>query len=121
MRKSIAIFGGSFDPPGLHHHRIVEELATSFDQVIVVPCGPRPDKVTTVDPVHRAAMVDATFRGMKNVEVELFDLENATFTRTHELEERFREQGDIWHVIGTEWVYGGSQGKSAIELFWETP
>ncbi|MBI4850436.1 MAG: NAD(+)/NADH kinase [Acidobacteria bacterium] len=119
MKKNIAIFGGSFDPPGLHHRRIAEELAKYFDKVIVVPCGTRLDKITTVDPVHRASMVDATFRGMKNVEVELFDLENATFTRTHELDERFREQGNIWHVIGTEWIYGGSQGKSAIEISWE--
>lgn len=119
MEKNIAIFGGSFDPPGLHHRYIAEELAKHFDKVIVVPCGPRLDKITTVDPVHRATMVDATFRGMKNVEVELFDLENATFTRTHELQERFSEQGNIWHVIGTEWIYGGSQGKSAIEISWE--
>jgi nicotinate (nicotinamide) nucleotide adenylyltransferase len=119
MIKNIAIFGGSFDPPGLHHRRIAEELAKHFDKVIVVPCGPRMDKITTVDPVHRAAMVDATFRGMKNVEVELFDLENATFTRTHELDEKFSGQGQIWHVVGTEWILGASLGKSAIEISWE--
>lgn len=121
MRKTVAIFGGSFDPPGVHHCYIAKELAKHFDKVIVVPCGPRPDKASTndVDPIHRAAMVDLTFRGLKNVSVELFDLENATFTRTHLLQERFACEGELWHVIGIEWIHGGCQDKSPIQLSWE--
>lgn len=103
MTKRIAIFGGSFDPPGLHHYEIAKALSEEFDKVIIVPCGPRPDKVSTndVEAIHRATMVDLTFRNLKNVEVELFDLENATFTRTHHLEEKFSQEGELWHVIGT--------------------
>lgn len=121
MTKKIAIFGGSFDPPGLHHYEIAKALSEQFDEIIIVPCGPRPDKITTndVETIHRATMVDLTFRPLKNVEVELFDLENATFTRTHDLEEKFSQRGELWHVIGTEWIDGGSQNKSAIQLFWE--
>ncbi len=52
-----------------------------------MPCGPRPDKPTTNDvaPVARAAMVDMTFGDLAGVRVELFDLEQASFTRTHDL------------------------------------
>ena len=66
----------------------------------LVPCGPRPDKPTTndVDPIHRAIMGDLTFRNLDRVRVELFDLEQLTFSKTHELDERFREDGEPWHV-----------------------
>ena len=59
----LALFGGSFNPPGLHHRQIAETLARHFDEVIVIPCGPRPDKPITndVEPIHRAALADLTF------------------------------------------------------------
>ena len=81
MRPQIAIFGGSFNPPGLHHRQIVEVMSREFDSVIVVPCGPRPDKETVndVDPVHRAALADIAFRGIDRVQVELFDLNRPLF------------------------------------------
>ena len=59
--STIAVFGGSFDPPGLHHRRIVEEVRKHFDSVVVVPCGPRPDKQLDIEPIHRAALADLTF------------------------------------------------------------
>ncbi|MCZ7649058.1 MAG: NAD(+)/NADH kinase [Planctomycetota bacterium] len=121
MRPRIAIYGGSFSPPGQHHRRIAELLAREFDRVIVVPCGPRPDKqvATSVDPIYRAAMTDIAFRGLRNVDVELFDLEQATFTRTHDLETRFASRGDLWHVVGTDLVAGGREGQSFIHRVWE--
>lgn len=121
MTKTIAVFGGSFNPPGLHHRCIAEELTRHFDEVVIVPCGPRPDKLTTndVDPIFRATMADMNFRGLKRVTVELFDLEQATFTRTHALEKRFSERGQVWHVIGTDLIQGGKDGASVIQRTWE--
>src|SRR5512133_3924692 len=112
VRRSIAVFGGSFNPPGMHHRRIAERLAREFDEVVVVPCGPRPDKPITDDvpPTHRAAMVDLGFRGLERVRVELFDLETSTFTRTYQLEERFQASGDVYHVVGTDLLGGASEG-----------
>lgn len=119
-KATIALFGGSFNPPGMHHRRIAEELARHFDKVIVIPCGPRPDKLSTneVTPVHRAAMVDMTFRNLPKVEVDLFDLEGDSFTRTIDLEKKFAPQGEIWHVVGTDLVRGGAKGNSAIQSSW---
>jgi len=121
MNKKIAIFGGSFNPPGIHHRSIAEELSKRFDEVVVVPCGPRPDKPTVgdIDPVHRAVMADLTFRGLPKVRVELFDLEHATFTRTHRLDGMFSGQGEIWHVVGTDLLEGGRDGASLIHRTWE--
>ena len=121
MAKSVAVFGGNFNPPGVHHRLIAEALAKQFDEVVVVPCGPRPDKPTTndVDPIYRATMVDQTFRGMDRVTVELFDLEQSTFTRTHKLDEKFAERGEPWHVVGTDLIQGGKSGDCFIQRNWQ--
>ena len=121
MNKTIAVFGGSFNPPGVHHRRIAEELSRHFDEVYVVPHGPRPDKimVNDVDSIYRATMTDLTFRGLKGVQVDLFDLEQATFTRTHLLQERFAERGDVWHVVGTDLIESGKNQQSFVHQAWE--
>ena len=58
MARRIALFGGSFNPPGTHHREIAEMLARHFDEVRIVPCGPRPDKplVGEMPSIFRAAL-----------------------------------------------------------------
>lgn len=116
MSNRIAVFGGSFNPPSLHHRELVTALAKQFDRVIIVPHGPRPDKPATndVEPIHRAVMNDLAFRGIPNVRLELFDLEALTFTRTDELERMFASEGEIWHVVGSDLIQNGSTGESFI-------
>lgn len=116
----IAAFGGSFNPPGLHHRAIAEALATRFDRVDVMPCGPRPDKPTVddVDPAHRAAMAHMTFDGIRNTRVDDSDLEEPTFTRTYDLDRFLRGEGEPWHVIGTDLIQGGRDGASVIQREW---
>ena len=121
MARRIALFGGSFNPPGQHHRLIAEVLAQHFDEVRVIPCGPRPDKpiVNSVPSVFRAALCDLVFGDMERVVVDLFDLEQNVFTRNHALETRFSDQGEVWHVVGADWLVGGSTGQSAIHTGWE--
>jgi NAD kinase len=115
----IAILGGSFDPPGRQQRELAERLAAAFDRVIVVPQGMRPDRVTAPDtsPVFRAAMADITFRGLDRVQVELFDLEDQVWTQPSALEERYRDHGEIWHVVPAELLHNGRQ--SRIFQYWE--
>jgi nicotinate (nicotinamide) nucleotide adenylyltransferase len=122
MSQTVAIYGGSFNPPGLHHGQIVQQVKQHFDAVIVVPCGPRPDKIVNdhIPPTYRAAMADMAFGGIPGVEVDLFDLEQATFTRTHGLQERYANRGyEVWHVVGADLIVGGHNGQSFIQRKWE--
>ena len=121
MGETIAVFGGSFHPPGIHHRQIAALLARRFDQVQVVPCGPRPDKPVTNDvpPIYRAFMVDMTFRGLERVSVDLFDLESQVFTRTHLLDRKYAARGEVWHVIASDLVVGGGTGQAVIQRDWE--
>ena len=121
MARRIALFGGSFNPPGIHHRLAAQLLAQHFDEVRVIPCGPRPDKpvLGDVPSVFRAALCDMAFGDMDHVTVDLFDLEQNSFTRNHALETRFAPLGEIWHVVGADWLTGGAKGTSAIHVGWE--
>lgn len=120
MSKQIALFGGSFNPPGLHHLEIAQELINNFDAVLIVPCGPRPDKQSTneIASEHRRKMIELTFAGLEKIRFEFFDLGNNTFTRTIDLEKRFKQEGEIWHVVGADLVAGGRSGESPIQKSW---
>ena len=121
--KKIALLGGSFSPPGLHHRRIVEGLAAShqFDEILVIPCGGRPDKpsLNDVASIHRAAMADLAFGRIQGVKVLLFDLENDTYTPTCDLQEMFGADAEVWHVVGADLVIGGGKGESQIQASWK--
>lgn len=121
MPKRIAIFGGSFNPPGLHHRRLAEKLARRFDDVRIIPCGPRPDKEVTnsIPPIFRAALADITFGDIRRVTVDLSDLERDSFSRNCDLQKRFEPEGEVWHVIGADLITGGAKGRSPIQRSWK--
>lgn len=120
MSRRLAIFGGSFNPPGSHHVAIATALAARFDEVVVVPCGPRPDKQETNEttPLFRAAMADLAFGDIPGCRVDLFDLEQSTFTRSIDLEQRYADSGEVFHVVGGDLVAGGANGNSPIQREW---
>ncbi|MDB6172942.1 MAG: kinase [Chthoniobacteraceae bacterium] len=121
MRPKIAIYGGSFNPPSTHHRLVAEALIPHFDKIIVLPCGLRPDILTSndVDPWHRAALTDTAFKGLPKVEVDLSDLELASFTTNDQLEARYGHLGDLWHVLGCDPSEGNCDGESVIAQDWE--
>ncbi|MBV8267029.1 MAG: NAD(+)/NADH kinase [Planctomycetaceae bacterium] len=121
MDRDIAIYGAGFNPPGRHHREVVERLGRLYDEVIVAPWGPRPDKPMTsdVEPFHRAAMVDINFRDLPRCRVDLSDLEAGTFTRAYDLNQRFRAEGRPWHVVACSCVRGGQYDDSEIQRQWK--
>ncbi|MBI4457689.1 nicotinate-nicotinamide nucleotide adenylyltransferase [Candidatus Uhrbacteria bacterium] len=115
MTHTIALYGGDFNPPGFHHRTIVEEIADYFDEVIIIPSGPRADKPRShIAPMHRAVMITATFSGIDNVTIDYSDLSREDFTRTFDLDRRFAERGERWHVVGSDLVVGGRRNESQI-------
>jgi NAD kinase len=64
-------------------------------------------------------MTDLNFHGLKNVSVDLTDLEEGIFTPPAELPARVAKPGDeIWHVVASEWVRGAAAGQSVIQREW---
>lgn len=125
-KPRVYLLGGSFNPPGLHHERVVhalQEICRDDDLIVIVPCGARPDKERTndIDPTHRAAMVQLAFAGLRQVQIDLSDLERDEFTRTWDLDAHYRElypDADIWHVVGSDLVKGGADQASEMHRTW---
>lgn len=123
-RKRIAIFGGGFNPPGLHHVYILHALLQEEFDIAIVPSGnSRPDKtIADIGLIHRIRLLELGFKfflGNDIVQLDLFDLENDVFTRTHDLQARYETEGEVWHAVGADWVVDGRLGESRIQLEWQ--
>ncbi|MDE1970436.1 MAG: hypothetical protein KGI50_02545 [Patescibacteria group bacterium] len=121
--QRVALYGGSFNPPGIHHRMIAEILLDAFDIVAVIPCGIRPDKqsVSLVSLEDRKEMVARNFEGL-HVLADYYDIVHHTFSRNHILQARYETWypgSDIRHVIGTDIVEGGATHQSQIHRVWQ--
>lgn len=119
--RRVAVYSGTFDPPAAHHRRIAELLADRFDEVVVLPAGPRPDRPEAESlAVHRAVMADLNFRGLPRVRVDLGDLEHTRFTTNTEFAERYGGPGiDLSHVVPVGAATTGENGaESRIQADW---
>jgi NAD+ kinase len=118
-----AVYIGSFDPPIRHHRRVVELLAAKYESVVVIPSGPNNSRSRQPSSaaVHRATMADLNFRGIKQVRIDLSDLEKNRFTPHHEVEKRFSlsQSEPISFVVSSEFVRRNEQGKSFIQKEWQ--
>lgn len=117
----IAIFGGSFNPPCLHHQEIARQLSAEFDRLIIVPCGKRDDK-DLISNDNRGVMANIAFCGCPNAQIDFHDLHNCVYTPTYLLEERYAAQYpgvEIWHVVGSDLVVGGRDKNSQIQTTWK--
>lgn len=122
----IYLYGGSFYPPGVHHEavaRIIVSILSPEDRFIVIPCGPREDKmiVNDLSVNHRAALCDLAFKNIPHVEIDLTDLELSSFSRAWDLQQHYQERfpdHEICHVIGADLIAGGARGESEIQKKW---
>ena len=118
----IAVYASTFDPPSRFHYEEVKALLQNgFDEVIVYPTGPRPQhgEYEHATPVHRAALLSIAFRNLDRVTVDYTDLSLALFTGAQDLERRFRERGEVWHVVDSTMIAGGSDRSSIVQTRWD--
>jgi NAD+ kinase len=123
MKKVVGIFGGSFNPPCIHHVQIIEYMKRFFDVLIVVPCGIRPDKqsANVITPVHRKNMLAIALSDMDDVIIDYHDIDCCTYTPTYLLQKRYEDEfsdGEIWHIVGGDIIEGGQDGASEIHRTW---
>jgi NAD+ kinase len=117
----LAVYHAPFDPPTLHHRAMAERLIAQFDQLIIIPSGPRPKPTAVPEslPIHRATMSDLHFRGLKCL-VDLTDLEIGCHSPPACLVDRYEKPDvEIWHVISADWIRGGGEKRSVIHRDWE--
>lgn len=122
-KKKLVIYGGSFNPPGIHHQKIAQKLSELFDLVIVYPCGERPDKPSAniISHAHREEMVKLAFSGMEKVEIDMHDLKENVFTRNHVFDYIYKNlfpNHEVWHFVGGDILKNGRLGQSEIHRVW---
>jgi nicotinate (nicotinamide) nucleotide adenylyltransferase len=119
--RRVALFTGSFDPPSLFHRNVAERLLQEgFDEVVIWPTGRPPgrNEAEHASSVHRAHMVDLTFRRLANVQVDPTDLDDGTFTNPCDMEHRYASHGQVWHVIADDFIAGSQAGRCIIQSQW---
>ncbi|HXX27519.1 MAG TPA: pantetheine-phosphate adenylyltransferase [Terriglobales bacterium] len=72
MRKVIAIYPGSFDPPTNGHLDLIERGSKIFDQLIVAILR-NPDKAPLFGLSERVLMLEAMTEDFRNVRIDTFD------------------------------------------------
>ena len=109
--KSIALFGGSFDPIHNGHLFVIEELLSSarFEKFIVIPAGNPWQKSVAASADHRLAMVEIALKDCiskyRELEISRFEIDNSGPSYAYQSIEYFKLQnpGDnlVW-IIGSD-------------------
>ena len=109
--KSIALFGGSFDPIHNGHLFVIEELLSSarFEKFIVIPAGNPWQKSVAASAAHRLAMVEIALKDCmskyRELEISRFEIEDSRPSYAFQSIDYFTMQnpGDnlVW-IIGSD-------------------
>ena len=109
--KSIALFGGSFDPIHNGHLFLIEELLNSarFEKLIVIPAGAPWQKSVAASGADRLAMVEIALKDCmskyRELEISRFEIDGSGPSYAFQSIEYFNSQnpGDnlVW-IIGSD-------------------
>lgn len=104
--ETIALFGGSFDPPHTAHEMIVDEALkiTGIDKVVIMPTFLNPFKSHFYAPSElRFTWLEKIFKSRKNVEISRFEVDAgrkvATIESVYYLLKRYKK---IYLIIGAD-------------------
>eukprot|EP01063_Lacrimia_lanifica_P024270 TRINITY_DN3220_c0_g3_i1.p1 TRINITY_DN3220_c0_g3~~TRINITY_DN3220_c0_g3_i1.p1 ORF type:complete len:337 (+),score=93.87 TRINITY_DN3220_c0_g3_i1:57-1013(+) len=137
-RRRVAVYGGAFDPVTNGHLSCAAEIVHSgiADEVLMVPCGPRPDKpnmsTTAMDRyVMLQIAVNTSFSPGFPVRVSDIEIYEPRAMATYDLLSSLRERNlgvDYMFVVGSDWLQsgqdlrqwkskGGSTGDQLVQEF----
>ncbi len=104
--NTIALFGGSFDPPHIGHKAIVEALKelSYIDKIIIMPTFLNPFKSSFSAPAElRFQWLEEIFKDFKNLEIERYEVNKGRAVTTIEsVEYLLTKYQKIYLVIGAD-------------------
>ena len=101
-KPTVAIFGGSFDPPHKGHQRIVEKAikALDIDKLIVVPAYLNPFKTSSLaNAEQRLKWSHLLFDEIPNVIVDDYEIKEGKSTTTEQSVKHFNITYDVKYLI----------------------
>ncbi|MFT7879936.1 MAG: nicotinate (nicotinamide) nucleotide adenylyltransferase [Sulfurimonas sp.] len=101
-RESIAIFGGSFDPPHKGHQLIVSKAVVSLDidRLIIVPAYLNPFKQSSLAPANlRLQWCQTLFDPLEKVSVSDYEILQGKSTYTADTVKHFQNRNDVKYLI----------------------
>ncbi len=104
--KTIALFGGSFDPPHIGHMAIVEALdkLKYIDEVIIMPTYLNPFKSSFSAPAElRFEWLEDIFREYENIQINRYEVsQNRAVPTLESVEYLLKRYEKIYLVIGAD-------------------
>jgi len=101
-KPTIAIFGGSFDPPHQGHQLIVEKALENLqiDKLLVVPAYLNPFKTSSLaDASTRLSWCHTLFDPIERVEVDDYEIEEGKSTVTSQSVKHFNQRYHVKYLI----------------------
>lgn len=104
--ETIALFGGSFDPPHIGHKAIVEALnkLEYIDKVIVMPTFLNPFKSSSYAPSKlRFRWLEAIFKDLDKVRIDNYEVnQNRAVPSLESVQYLLKNYGKVYLVIGAD-------------------
>ncbi|MDQ7044511.1 MAG: nicotinate (nicotinamide) nucleotide adenylyltransferase [Sulfurimonas sp.] len=104
--ETIALFGGSFDPPHIGHEMIVKEALKNLkiDKVVVMPTFLNPFKLSShISAKLRLQRLKELFKPYKNVEVSSFEVDlKRSVTSIESVHYLLKKYAKIYLIIGAD-------------------
>lgn len=109
LKKVLAVFGGSFNPPINSHIELAKEIinkSKEIEKLIFVPVSTKYNKQGLEADKHRYNMLNLICRNQKKLDVSDIELNSEkqlyTIQTLDLLKAKYDKEYDIWFVMGTD-------------------